>query len=146
MLEIYGRTMLLTGDARGDYILEGLQNGGYLTASKPAHVDLLKLPHWGSTGGLTAGFFEQVTADHYVIAGHARFDLPKPDVLEMIAASRGSDEFHVHVSVDGDGAAQTARLQEAFARRTAAGAKGTLHFRPDGARSHLIDLAEAVTY
>lgn len=140
MFEIYGRTMLLTGDARGDDILEGLANGGYLSSQRQAHLDLLKLPHWGSTNNLTAGFFQRVLADHYVIAGSSRFKLPKPDVFQMIAASRGDDEYHVHISVADEDEEQRRRLAAAFEEIKPGGGKGALHFRPSGATSHRIDL------
>jgi hypothetical protein len=146
MFEIYGRTMLLTGDARGDDILEGLADGGYLSSQHPAHLDLLKLPHWGSTNNLTAEFFQRVRADHYVIAGSSRFKLPRPDVLQMIAASRGDDEYHVHVSVADDGEEQRKRLAAAFEEIKPRGSKGALHFRPSGATSHRIDLARSVDF
>ena len=141
MFEIYGRTMLLTGDARGDDIIAGLEDAGYLGAERPASIDLLKLPHWGSTNNLTAGFFQRVLAEHYVIAGNSRFKLPKPDVLEMIAASRGEDAFHVHISMDDLDVEQKVRLTAAFDRIKARGSKGALHFRRAGAASHVIDLA-----
>jgi hypothetical protein len=141
MFEIYGRTMLFTGDARGDDIIEGLEEGGYLSAGRPARLDLLKLPHWGSTNNLTAGFFTRVVAEHYVIAGNSRFRLPAPDILDMIAGSRGDDEFHVHVSINDLDEGQRVRLATAFERIKGAGSRGALHFRRAGALSHQIDLA-----
>ncbi|HJP94066.1 MAG TPA: ATP-binding protein [Pyrinomonadaceae bacterium] len=144
MFEIYGRTMLLTGDARGDDIIEGLQNGGYLGSQGPAHLDLLKLPHWGSTRNLTAEFFRYVTADHYVIAGNSRFKRPDTDILEMIAASRGVDAFNVHISIDDADEEHEERLTTAFDQIKARGSKGTLRFRKAGTASHLIDLTDSV--
>src|SRR4030095_12657385 len=41
------KTMLLTGDGRGDDILNALKSGGLLKGGK-IHVDILKLPHHGS--------------------------------------------------------------------------------------------------
>lgn len=146
MFEIHGRTMLLTGDASGSDIIDGLEDAGYLGSAGPAHIDLLKLPHWGSTRNLTEGFFRRIVAEHYVIAGNSRFGLPAPELLETIAASRGTDEFHVHVSLGDQDDEPRARLQAAFDRVRAKGGRGELHFRQPGATSHLIDLADRVTY
>jgi hypothetical protein len=146
VFEMYGRSMLLTGDARGDDILQGLEDGGYLSAQRPAHLDLLKVPHWGSTRNLTSEFFRRITADHYVVAGNSRFRLPKADILEMIAAARGADRFHIHISMDdGDQAAQR-KLAAAFDRLKDEGCKGQLHFRQPGAASHLIDLTDEMAH
>ena len=48
--EANGKRMLLTGDARGDKILEGLQLVGLLGPGDDStmQVDLLKVPHHGS--------------------------------------------------------------------------------------------------
>ena len=69
LAKMNGKTMLLTGDARGDYIEDGLESAGLLTDSGSFHVDLLKVPHHGSNNNVTREFFERVTADHYVISG-----------------------------------------------------------------------------
>ena len=42
-----GRRMLLTGDARGDHVLDGIEAAGLFKDDR-LHVDLLKLPHHGS--------------------------------------------------------------------------------------------------
>ena len=75
---------------------------------------LLKLPHWGSTNNLTAGFFQRVIAKHYVIAGDTRFGLPQPDVLAMIAASRGVEEFHFTFPWE----TRTKRSRRGFSKRS----------------------------
>ena len=54
LAEADGKTMLLTGDARGDKILEGLELTGLLEQGDDStlHVDLLKVPHHGSANNL----------------------------------------------------------------------------------------------
>ena len=80
--------MLLTGDARGDHVLEGLEAANLLKDGK-CHVDLLKLPHHGSNRNLEPKFFEQITADHYVVSSNGeRFDNPDQETLEWLAAAR----------------------------------------------------------
>ena len=93
------RRMLLTGDARGDHIIEGLEAGGLIENGK-CHVDLLKLPHHGSDRNLEQAFFETVTADHYVISSNGdKFDNPDKDTLEWLAAARkGTGHFTVYLT------------------------------------------------
>jgi hypothetical protein len=93
------RRMLLTGDARGDHVLEGLEAANLLKDGT-CHVDLLKLPHHGSNRNLEPQFFEQVTADHYVVSSNGeRFDNPDLDTLEWLATARqGSGPFTVYLT------------------------------------------------
>jgi beta-lactamase superfamily II metal-dependent hydrolase len=58
--------MLLTGDARGDKILEGLEKVKLLKPRGKMHEDILKVPHHGSSRNMEPIFFERITADHYV--------------------------------------------------------------------------------
>ena len=44
LVQYGGRSILLTGDARGDDVLQGLETEGLLR-EKPYRVDVLKLPH-----------------------------------------------------------------------------------------------------
>jgi hypothetical protein len=142
LFEIQGRRMLFTGDARGDEILRALEMAGYVGASGRIHLDILKLPHFGSTRTLTSDFFAMIAADHYVITGFVRHGLPQPDVLRMIAASREGEEFQVHVSIGEDTIGLQHDLEVAFCNEKIRGCRGVLHFRPEGAASHRIDLAD----
>lgn len=93
------RRMLLTGDARGDHILEGLEEAKLLKDGM-CHVDLLKLPHHGSNRNMEASFFKKVTADHYVVSSNGdKFDNPDQDTLEwLVAARKGSKPFTVYLT------------------------------------------------
>jgi beta-lactamase superfamily II metal-dependent hydrolase len=90
-----GRRILLTGDARGDFIVNGLNAMGLLQ-NDTIHVDLLKVPHHGSDRNVTCDFFRQVTADHYVISADGRYGNPDPKMLRMLAEARGLAEYVVH--------------------------------------------------
>jgi hypothetical protein len=92
--------MLLTGDARGDKIIEGLQLTGLLGAGGDStmHVDLLKVPHHGSSNNLERDFFERITADHYVFSGNGEHGNPERDALEMLFDARGGGKFTVHLT------------------------------------------------
>jgi len=91
--------MLLTGDARGDRILEGLEAAKLLHNGK-IHVDLLKLPHHGSARTVDPAFFKTVTADRYVISSNGeKYDNPDQDTLEWLAAARkGTGPFTLYLT------------------------------------------------
>lgn len=98
LAEAQGKTMLLTGDARGDKILEGLQLAGVLDpdGNSTIRVDVLKVPHHGSANNFETSFFESVTADHYVFSGDGEHGNPERESLEMLLAARGDDAFTLH--------------------------------------------------
>jgi hypothetical protein len=99
-VEHEGHTALLTGDARGDRILAGLEASGLLTNNKPLHLDLLKLPHHGSNRNVERGFFERIHADHYVIsADGVAHHHPHEEALTWLVESRQpNDAFTVHLT------------------------------------------------
>ena len=92
------RTMLLTGDARGDKILKGLELAGVLTPGQRLNVDLLKVPHHGSSNNLTTSFFERITADHYVFSGNGEHGNPERESMEMLFDARGTAPFAIHLT------------------------------------------------
>lgn len=128
LAKLNNRTMLLTGDARGDFIVNGLVDAGLLEEesryplkedhgrrwrakvreaeareiTKPLHVDLMKMPHHGSANNVERGFFKRVTADHYLFSGNGNHHNPDPATLRMIAAARGDDKYTVHFTVAKD--------------------------------------------
>ena len=98
LAESGGKTMLLTGDARGDKILEGLELVGLLAKGKTMKVDVLKVPHHGSSNNLEDDFFERIIADHYVFSGNGEHGNPERESLEMVFNARGSDPFQIHLT------------------------------------------------
>ncbi len=84
LVEADGKRALLTGDGRGDHLIEGLGLAGVLDSSGKIHVDLLKLPHHGSDKNVTKGFFETVTADTYVISANGMYGNPDTSTLVWI--------------------------------------------------------------
>src|SRR5262249_54924564 len=75
VLQIGSRRMLLTGDARGDKVLEGLSKAGLLSGDK-IKFDILKVPHHGSARNLAQDFFEKIEANSYVISASGRYANP----------------------------------------------------------------------
>jgi hypothetical protein len=96
--EADGKRILLTGDARGDKILEGLELTGLLKKGGKVHVDVLKGPHHGSDNNLDTDFFERITADHYVFSGDGEHGNPERESLEMLLAARGDEDYEVHLT------------------------------------------------
>lgn len=82
------QVILLTGDARGDQILDGLRGTGELPASGRLHVDVLKVQHHGAENNIDQAFCDAVTADHYVFCGNGENDNPDTRVVDLIARRR----------------------------------------------------------
>ena len=91
------KRMLLTGDARGDVILDALEAAG-LSEQGRAHFDLLKVQHHGSSHSTTQEFFERVTADQYVISGNGRAGNPHPDALRWLSQARHGQPFTAYLT------------------------------------------------
>ena len=91
------KRMLLTGDARGDIILEALDVAG-LSNSGHSHFDLLKVQHHGSNHSSTQDYFERVTADRYVISGNGLHGNPHPDALRWLSAARHGQPFEAYLT------------------------------------------------
>ena len=98
MVQAGGKRMLLTGDARGDKILEGLEEVGLLEEGGKIHVELLKVPHHGSSNNLDDDFFERITADHYVFSGNGEHGNPERESIEMLLHARGDEPFTIHLT------------------------------------------------
>jgi hypothetical protein len=90
------KKMLLTGDARGDRILEGLEAVGVLKPGKTLHVDVLKVPHHGSADNAAPDFFKRITATHYVFSGNGRHGNPERETIETLFAARPRAKFQLH--------------------------------------------------
>jgi hypothetical protein len=134
-----GRTMLLTGDARGDDILGAVRRAGLLKQGR-MHVDLLKEPHHGSDRNVATEFFRAITADHYVISADGKHGNPDLPMLKMLTEARADDgeAYTIHM---------TNKLPEVdkFLRAEQAEGKNfTVVYRESAALSLRIDLGEAL--
>ena len=100
LAEVGKKRMLLTGDARGDKILEGMELVGLLKkdGKSKLHVDVLKAPHHGSNRNVDPIFFRRATADHYVFSGNGQHGNPERETLEMLWAERGDEKYKVHLT------------------------------------------------
>ena len=132
------RSMLLTGDARGDYIVEEMEKAKLLKSGR-LHVDILKMPHHGSSRNIRPSFLKSITADHYVFSANGRDDNPDVETLEQLVEARKKDEYVIHLTNPVPHAVKT--LKDA-----APGHKFKLDVREDPALSLKVDLGEAVTF
>jgi hypothetical protein len=142
LAECDGKTMLLTGDARDDHVLAGLDETGIAKDGK-THVDILKLPHHGSIRNMRPEFFARVTADHYVISANGRDGNPETATLELIAAGRPDDDFTIHLTNRIGTDDLEARLDVFLAAKQASGRAYGVQFRDEDQLSLRIDLLEA---
>jgi hypothetical protein len=93
LLESGGHRMLLTGDASGDKVMEGLEAQGLLPPGGTMKVDVLKLMHHGSNRNVDVDFFQRVIADHYVFCGDGKHGNPERETLEMLFEARPGGGF-----------------------------------------------------
>jgi hypothetical protein len=103
LVEADGKKMLLTGDARGDKILKGLQLVGLLDdkdKNSTIEVDIVKVPHHGSARNLDNDFFKRIIARHYVFSGNGEHGNPERAALEMLLKARGAGGYDIHLTYE----------------------------------------------
>src|SRR5215213_6060238 len=100
LAEVGEKRILLTGDARGDKVLEGLELVGLLKkdGKSKIHVDVFKCPHHGSKRNNDPILFRRITADHYVFSGNGEHGNPARETLEMLLGERGDEKYTVHLT------------------------------------------------
>lgn len=84
-----GKSILLTGDARGDHVVAALGDHGLLTDGQ-IDVDVYKVSHHGSEKNSEPATFKTIFARHYVISGDRvrHPENPSAKVVEWIVAAR----------------------------------------------------------
>ncbi len=95
LVEIRDRKILLTGDARGDDVVDGWKAGGR-DPNNPFPIDILKMPHHGSDRNLTEKFLKLFPADHYVISADGKYGNPDLKTLTGMAETLGNQAYTVH--------------------------------------------------
>src|SRR5262249_55267727 len=95
LVEIRDRRILLTGDARGDDVVDGWKAAGR-DPNKPFPINILKMPHHGSDRNLTEGFLKLFPADHYVISADGKYGNPNLKTLTEMAETLGNRMYTVH--------------------------------------------------
>lgn len=83
LVEFDKKSILLTGDIRRDHLVEGI-NRLLGSKTKKLRVNLLKLPHHGSSHSIDEELFDRVVADQYVVSGNGEHGNPHPSVIQML--------------------------------------------------------------
>jgi beta-lactamase superfamily II metal-dependent hydrolase len=152
LAELGGKRMLLTGDALGANIVDGLRAANLLDAEGKIEVDVLKLPHHGSDRNTSGDFFKTVKADHYVVSGDGKYHNPEPKTFERISKSRvdadghPEDDFTLHLTYEDCSDGVGKELADFFASERAVGRTYGVEFRPEADLGLRVDLLEAVKY
>jgi hypothetical protein len=87
LVEDDSESLLLTGDARGDQIVDGLKQAGRLNGGT-IEVGVMKVPHHGSENNIDSDFVEAVIARDYVFCGNGFSGNPNTKVVEMMFRRR----------------------------------------------------------
>lgn len=98
LAECGGKSMLLTGDGRGDYVIQALEESGLKKKGKPLSVDVVKVPHHGSWRNLDDQFFEEVVGEHYVFSANGRDGNPDKPSLESLLRTRPKGGYTVYLT------------------------------------------------
>lgn len=144
LAEADGKSILLTGDGRGDHTLEGLEESGLMDGEGRIEVDVLKMPHHGSVRNVDGTYFDRIRAKHYVVSADGKFDNPDVDTLAMISAARKDDRFTIHLTYptnDFNEPAIGKKVARFFKKEAAAGRKYKVETRKPGELSLSIKLS-----
>jgi len=125
LAEAAGKSILLTGDARGDHLLNGLEDAALLAPGGRLHVSVLKLPHHGSARNITREFFERVTADTYVVSADGRNGNPDLDPLLWLVDAARADQREIEIVITNE-TPSTQKLVASRSPRTSGYALRTL--------------------
>jgi hypothetical protein len=147
LAECGGKSMLLTGDARGDHIIEGVEAAEMFTDGR-LEIDLLKLPHHGSDRNVTRGFFGQFPAKHYVASGNGEHGNPEmvKTVERMLERSRDDDDFTLHLTNRSGEDGFTNDVTRFLEAKDDRDRDYQVRFRKPDKRSIIVDLLDPVDY
>lgn len=96
LTEVGDKRILFTGDARGDKVLEGLEQAGLLKPGGTMQVDILKMPHHGSDRNVDPVFFSRIIAGHYVFAGNGEHGNPELNTMQKLLDERGDGNYLIY--------------------------------------------------
>jgi beta-lactamase superfamily II metal-dependent hydrolase len=93
-----GKTALLTGDARSDFVLKGLEEIGLVDPGGNFEVGLLKMPHHGSDRNVDEEFLRRVTAPAYLFTGNGEHGNPERATFQMLLDARLDAEMKFYLT------------------------------------------------
>ena len=112
LAEAEDKTILLTGDGRGDNLIRGLQQANLLSSGK-LHVGVLKLPHHGSERDVNEDFFRTITASKYIISANGRYGNPDLSTLSWIVETAKEQKRNIEIYITNETPA-TRKLEKNF--------------------------------
>lgn len=122
LVEFGKKRLLLTGDARGDFIMQSLDEAKLLKNGQ-IEVDILKVPHHGSRRDIAPEFFKAVQARHYVFSANGKYGNPDPPTFDDLFKARPKGPYDLWL---------TNNVKPAVTRIKAKKPAGvTLHVRDD---------------
>jgi beta-lactamase superfamily II metal-dependent hydrolase len=92
------KTILFTGDGRGDHLIQGLRAKNLLINDK-MHVNIFKVPHHGSARNSNKMLYENITADTYVISANGKNGNPDLITLSWIVESAKESGRNIRIVV-----------------------------------------------
>lgn len=123
------KSLLLTGDARLDKVLEGLEAAGAVEKGGSLPLDILKMPHHGSIRNIDGDTIRRVPAAHYLFSGNGKFGNPDRATFELLLAVRPEEQMNFVLSYSLDeieeGRKRDRAKQEADRKKKAAKKGGT---------------------
>ena len=137
LAQLDGKRMLLTGDARGDFILDSLRDAGLIKNGKCA-IDILKVPHHGSVRNTAPVFFKTIVADHYVFSANGRDGNPDPATFDLLFNARPSGTYHLWLTNN------VSTAVNHIAQNKPSSVK--VHIRKDADRSVRVELGAPITW
>ncbi|MGN6417077.1 MAG: hypothetical protein ACTHMC_06285 [Pseudobacter sp.] len=133
LIEGSGRSMLFTGDGRGDHLMEGLKKKGMLTNGQ-MHVEVLKVAHHGSDRNVNRKFFENITADIYVISANGENRNPDYATLSWIIESANDAGRQIEIVITNE-TPNTTKIQQDYKPAVWG---YSMRFIPNGAHSTIV--------
>jgi hypothetical protein len=137
LAELDGKRILLTGDARGDFIIDSLRDAGLVKNGK-CTIDILKAPHHGSVRNVAADFFKTIVADHYVFSANGRDGNPDPATFDLLFKARPSGTYHLWLTNG------VTKAVNHIARKKPSSVK--VHVRKDGDPSVKVELGSPISW
>jgi beta-lactamase superfamily II metal-dependent hydrolase len=131
------QSLLLTGDARWQEVIDGLEATGRLQPGRTLAIDIVKVPHHGSEHNVgETQLLDRVVGTHYVFCGNGHSGNPELEVIEEMARRRlkakGAFTFWFNCSAKVATGAESAEHMaevETLVRKLAKSSKSRMRFR-----------------
>ncbi|TIR17101.1 MAG: hypothetical protein E5X33_27035 [Mesorhizobium sp.] len=94
LVQVEGKSLLLTGDARGDDVVAGWELLNLPASARK--LDLIKMPHHGSFANNPKQFLQFFEANHYVFSADGHYDNPDPPVVEGLVSLHAQRDFTLY--------------------------------------------------